>query len=63
MNEKYLTPTEREEMITSFRRLLEHTRDIVEPDDIKRVRHIINEGICQNHYRRDKYDINSALTI
>lgn len=61
MNEKYLTPTEREEMITSFRRLLEHTRDIVEPDDIKRVRHIINEGISQNHYRRDKYGINPAL--
>lgn len=36
MNEKYLNPTERKEMIVAFRRLLEHTREIVEPDDIKK---------------------------
>lgn len=61
MDEKYLTEAEKMEMLVTFRRLLEHTRDIAQPNDVARIRRIINEGINQSHYQRDKYGINPAL--
>ncbi|WP_303746275.1 bifunctional (p)ppGpp synthetase/guanosine-3',5'-bis(diphosphate) 3'-pyrophosphohydrolase, partial [uncultured Muribaculum sp.] len=30
-------------------------------DDFKRIRHIISDGIKQNHYRRDRYGINPTI--
>ncbi|WP_301748992.1 bifunctional (p)ppGpp synthetase/guanosine-3',5'-bis(diphosphate) 3'-pyrophosphohydrolase [uncultured Muribaculum sp.] len=43
------------------RQLLAHTREIQERDDFKRIRHIISDGIKQNHYRRDRYGINPTI--
>ncbi len=61
MEEKYLTPNERKEMLVTFRRLLEYTRDIVETGEFAGVSKIINDGINKDHYKRDKYGINPAL--
>ncbi len=61
MEEKYLTPEEKKYMLTAFRKLLAHTHDVTERGDIAKVRHIINEGIHQNHYRRDRYGINPTV--
>ncbi len=61
MEEKYLTPEEKKYMLAAFRKLLVHTHDVTEHGDIAKVRHIINEGIHQNHYRRDRYGINPTV--
>lgn len=61
MEEKYFTPEEKKEMLALSRQLLAHTREIQERDDFKRIRHIISDGIKQNHYRRDRYGINPTI--
>lgn len=61
MEEKYFTPEEKKEMLALSRQLLAHTREIQEHDDFKRIRHIISDGIKQNHYRRDRYGINPTI--
>lgn len=48
-------------MLALSRQLLAHTREIQERDDFKRIRHIISDGIKQNHYRRDRYGINPTI--
>ena len=61
MEEKYFTPEEKKEMLALSRQLLAHTREIQERDDFKRIRHIISDGIKQNHYRRNRYGINPTI--
>ena len=61
MEEKYFTPEEKKEMLALSRQLLAHTREIQERDDFNRIRHIISDGIKQNHYRRDRYGINPTI--
>lgn len=61
MEENYFTPEEKKEMLALSRQLLAHTREIQERDDFKRIRHIISDGIKQNHYRRDRYGINPTI--
>ena len=61
MEEKYFTPEEKKEMLALSRQLLAHTSEIQERDDFKRIRHIISDGIKQNHYRRDRYGINPTI--
>ncbi len=61
MEEKYFTFEEKKEMLALSRQLLAHTREIQERDDFKRIRHIISDGIKQNHYRRDRYGINPTI--
>lgn len=61
MEEKYFTPEEKKEMLALSRQLMAHTREIQERDDFKRIRHIISDGIKQNHYRRDRYGINPTI--
>lgn len=61
MEEKYLTPEEKTELLSTFRRLLELTKDVAQHGDIRKVKEIITEGIHKNHYRRDRYGINPAI--
>ena len=61
MEESYLTPEEKKEFLHEYRQLLRITRQVMQPDDIKRVRKVIADGISQNHYKRDRYGINPMV--
>jgi len=61
MEDKYLTPEEKTKFLTSFRRLLNLTKDVALPHDTRRIKGIITQGIKENHYRRDRYGINPAI--
>lgn len=61
MNESYFRAEEKSIVIQQCKELLIAVRDIVSNDDINSVHAIIEEGIIQNHYRRDKYGINPTL--
>lgn len=61
MDDKYFNPVEQSALIPLYRRLIRAAGDIVEPNDITRIRTIITEGIKENHYRRDRYGINPTI--
>lgn len=61
MEETYLTPEEKTQFLSSFRRLLELTKDVAQPGDTRRIKSIIADSIKENHYRRDRYGINPAV--
>ena len=61
MEEKYLTPEETTQFLTSFRRLLNLTKEVAQPHNTRRIKEIITQGIKENHYRRDRYGINPAI--
>lgn len=61
MEENYFTDDEQKLVLSQYRGLIRYTCDIVSSEDIKLVRHIITEGIIQDHYRRDKYGINPTI--
>lgn len=60
MEEKYFTPEEKE-MLAFEPTAAGPYCEIQERDDFKRIRHIISDGIKQNHYRRDRYGINPTI--
>ncbi len=61
MEEKYFSADEKKELIISFRRILRLACDVVDANDINKVKQIIIEGINQNHYRRNRYGINPMI--
>ncbi len=61
MEEKYFSADEKKELIISFRRILRLACDVVDANDINKVKQIITEGINQNHYRRNRYGINPMI--
>ena len=61
MPSEYFNDTERLRLIDSARRLIRLTREVAEPHDLPRVRHIISEGIEANHCQRDRFGINPII--
>jgi GTP pyrophosphokinase len=61
MPNAYFNDDERLRLLNSTRRLLRLTRDVAHPDDVKRVHHIIAEGIERNHCPRDRFGINPII--
>ena len=61
MEENYFRDDERKLVISQCRGLMRNTRGIIQPEDVKKIREIITEGIKQDHYRRDKYGINPTI--
>lgn len=61
MDERYFNTVEQAALIPLYRRMLKATGDIVEPNDITRIRSIITKGIKEGFYRRDRYGINPTI--
>ncbi|MDD2961289.1 MAG: RelA/SpoT family protein [Muribaculaceae bacterium] len=61
MNESYFTDAEKREIISHCFTLMRYYREVMLPDDFKKIKGIISDGILQNHYKRDKYGINPTL--
>lgn len=61
VTEEYFSPEERSALLPLCRSLLRTVRDIIAPDDIRRVRSIVAEGIKQNHYKRNRFGLNPTL--
>lgn len=61
MDEKYFTPAERDAALPLVAQLLRDTREIILPDDFKKLRHTIADAVKEGHYRRDRQGINPAL--
>lgn len=61
MDNIYLTDNERKDIIKVYKSLLYLTSECAEKDDIPRLREIIDRGIAENHYQRDKFGFNSLL--
>lgn len=61
MEENYFRDDELKLVISQCRGLMRNTRGIIQPEDVKKIREIITEGIKQDHYRRDKYGINPTI--
>lgn len=61
MEKNFYSPNEKTELLLLSRQLMHVAKDIMEPEDISRVRDIISEGVEQNHISRDRYGINPIL--
>ena len=61
MDEKYFTPAERDAALPLVAQLLRDTREIILPDDFKKLRRTIADAVNEGHYRRDRQGINPAL--
>ncbi len=61
MGNKYFTADERGKLLTTTRKLLLLTRDVVERDDVRRIRSIIERGVTENHLKRDRFGFNPTL--
>lgn len=61
MDKNFYNPNEKAELLSLSRQLIGIVKNILEPNDIKRVRDIISEGVEQNHISRDRYGINPIL--
>ncbi len=61
MDDRYFNTVEQAALIPLYRRILKATGDIVEPNDITRIRSIITKGIKEGFYRRDRYGINPTI--
>lgn len=61
MDEKYFTPAERDAALPLVAQLLRDTREIILPDDFKKLRRTIADAVKEGHYRRDRQGINPAL--
>ena len=61
VTEEYFSQDEREALLPLCRKLLRIVRDIALPDDVRRVRAVITDGIKQHHYKRDRFGINPTL--
>lgn len=61
MDNIYLTDNERKDIIKVYKSLLYLTSECAEKGDIPRLREIIDRGIAENHYQRDKFGFNSLL--
>ncbi len=61
MGNKYFTADEQGKLLTTTRKLLLLTRDVVERDDVRRIRSIIERGVTENHLKRDRFGFNPTL--
>jgi len=61
MSEKYFTDEERTRLLNVAKSLMSATRDVVEQNDIRRIRSAIEKGIAENHSRRDRFGFNPTL--
>ncbi|MCM1503604.1 MAG: RelA/SpoT family protein [Muribaculum sp.] len=61
MSEKYFTADERDKLLDTCKRLLAMTRDVVEKDDVRRIREITERGIKENQLKRDRFGFNPTL--
>lgn len=61
VTEEYFSQEERDALLPLCRKLLHIVRDIALPDDVRRVRAIVTDGIKQHHYKRDRFGINPTL--
>lgn len=61
MDEKYFTPAERDAALPLVAQLLRDTREIILPDDFKKLRRMIAGAVKEGHYHRDRQGINPAL--
>ena len=61
MSERYFTTEERAALLDTTRKLLRLTCDVVEKDDVKRIKAIIGKGVTENHLRRDRFGFNPTI--
>lgn len=61
MNTQYYTEDERKQIVCLYKTLRKAVYGVIDDKDIAKVTEIINKGISENHYIRDKYGINPAL--
>lgn len=61
MDEKYFTSDEKKTLLQLSRSILRSLREVLESDDVEKVRKTISEGIGQNQCRRDRYGINPTI--
>lgn len=61
MENNFYSPAEKTELVLLSRQLMRTIKDIVEPDDISRIRDLISEGVEQNHISRDRFGFNPVL--
>ena len=57
----YYTDDERNEIIRLYKSLRKSIDDIISNEDVVKITNIINKGIQENNYTRDKFGINPAL--
>lgn len=61
MEPNYFSQDEIKAIPVICRALATEMSDITKPDDFKRIKATITNGIRENHYRRDRYGINPAV--
>ncbi len=61
MDSIYLTENEKKDIIKVYKSLLSLASEYAEKDDISRLRAIIDQGIAEHHYQRDRFGFNSLL--
>lgn len=61
MEKNFYTPEEKKELISLARSIIRHSRVIMEPDDVKRVRETITAGVTQERITRDRFGFNPII--
>lgn len=61
MEKNFYTPEERKELISLARSIIRHSRVIMEPGDVKRVRETITAGVTQERITRDRFGFNPII--
>lgn len=61
MENRYFSTNEIKELRLLYRSVLMYAHDIIDPDDIDKIKKIVTEGISENHNKRDRYGINPTL--
>ncbi len=61
MENRYFSANEIKELKILYRRILRYAYDIIDLDDIDKIKKIVAEGISNNHNKRDRYGVNPTL--
>lgn len=61
MENRYFSANEINELKILYRRILRYAYDIIDLDDIDKIKKIVAEGISNNHNKRDRYGVNPTL--
>ncbi len=61
IDERFFTEDERRDLLALYRRLLVKMHGSCEPDDVRRLRHALSQGIANGGYGRDHFGLNALL--
>ncbi|MDE6366989.1 MAG: hypothetical protein K2L33_05315, partial [Muribaculaceae bacterium] len=61
MENVYFTPAERENLAPLYRRVRKAYDAVMMPDDSRRLRRLLAEGVAEGHYGRDHFGFNLLL--